>query len=427
MKKISLILIAVLCMAFVACNNNTGSGNPETVTPNEILKNLPVTAADFAEMLGTDNRSLSRAAEPVLVNLAEQDSISINESKISTTSEILLLIMKFCISQTEDFEFGKNTRIGVIGDAFENAKDEFLTVYPAAEVDSYLANFATRDFGTVRVDLDDSRVVIFWHLASWSDSGKTFPDCYLYITGTYKNGKYENLAVYGEGYCYRYTENWTFEKAVPVFEKTYVSDNKVIVAGQSLDDLDTIGNNNLYRIDYPSDSYSGYSTSLDHNVTVVYKDASYIMQGRLEGSNYECYVINPDSTLVLEQDKVGNEYKSFIPLKYLSLPEGAALYKDGSNYTLKNDNATEAVPIIDYNYNENTDPVYKNTSTTSTEYVKTPFSFTKAEDCTTLISKFIELRKKGLEAGTYAAEILSKTELEGYQKKLADWKQTVSE
>ena len=433
MKKIiSLMILAVSFIAFISCNNgntndNNNSSEEQTVTPAELLKNIPVTPADFADMLKTDNAS--RVVESIPVNLAEQDSIFVIESKIYTNSELLLFILKYCISQTEDFEFGKNSRIGVIGDAFESAKNEFLKVYDPTEVDIYLKNFATRDFGTVRVDLEDTKAVIFWHLASWSDNGSKFPDCYLYITGTYKNGKYENLAVYGEGYCYRYnnTEDWTLEKAVPVFEKIFVSDNKVIVAGQSLDDLDTIGNNNLYRIDFASDSYSGYSTSLDHNVAVVYKDASYITDGRLEDNDYECFVINPDGTLVLELRKRDNEYTSYIPLKYLSLPDGAVLYKEGSSYKLEYGDYSGDVSIINYHYNANRNPAYSNTSTSNTEYVKEPFTFTKEEACKAYVSKFIEMREKGLAAGSYATEFLPKTEREEYQKSLAEWKKTLSE
>ena len=73
MKKIiSLMILAVSFIAFISCNNgntndNNNSSEEQTVTPAELLKNIPVTPADFAEMLGTDNRSLTRAAEPVLV------------------------------------------------------------------------------------------------------------------------------------------------------------------------------------------------------------------------------------------------------------------------------------------------------------------------------------------------------------------------
>ena len=432
MKKIiSLMILAVSFIAFISCNNgntndNNNSSEEQTVTPAELLKNIPVTPTDFADMLKTDKAS--RVVESIPVILAEQDSISVNESKISTNSELLLFILKYCISQTEDFEFGKNIKIGVIGDTLKSARDDFLTMYSSDDVDIFLEMYATRDFGTVRVVLEDSKAVIFWHLASWSDRGRNFPEAYLYITGTYKNGKYENLAVYGEGVCYRYnTADWTVKKAVPVFEKIFVNDNKVIVAGQSLDDLDTIGNNNLYRIDFASDSYSGYSTSLDHNVTVVYKDASYITDGRLEDNDYECYVINPDGTLVLELRKRDNEYTSYIPLKYLSLPDGAVLYKEGSSYKLEYGDYSGDVSISNYNYNANRNPAYSNTSTSNTEYVKEPFTFTKEETCKAYVSKFIEMREKGLAAGAYATEFLPKTEREEYQKSLAEWKKTLSE
>ncbi len=430
MKKISLILIAVLCMAFISCNNNTDSVNPdpETVTPNELLRNLPVTTADFAELLKEGNAS--RVADPSPVNLAEQDSVVIRNNKISSTSEIFLLIMKFCISQTENFEFGKNTRIGVIGDAFASAKKDFLKVYPPEDVDMYLNSFATRDFGTIRVDFDDTKAVIFWHLGSWSDSGTTFPDCYLYVTGTYKNGKYENLSVYGEGYCYRYKADYSFDKAVPVFEKTYVSGNKVVTYGQSLDNMNSIGNNNLYKIEYVSDSIVMYSLSMGKtSANVAYKDSSYGLQGVSAADAYSCYVINPDNTLVLKQEKnvtsTGDEYVNVIPLRNLSLSDGKTLYEEGSDYIIDSDPIEGSIE----NFEKNSDMglVYINKSNISTEYVESPFIFSKAADCTSMISKFNTLSSKAKIFETYSADLPSKAELEGYQKKIADWKQTVSE
>ncbi len=448
MKKISLILIAVLCMAFIGCNtgntvdngsddgNGAGTGtgtavvNPDpeepVVTPNELLRNLPVTTADFADMLKTSKRSVTRAEVPVEINLAEQNDIVLNTSPITTNSELLLVIMKFCVSKVDNFEFGKNARIGVIGDAFEESRDELLSVYPSNEVDIYINSFATRDFGTVRIDLDDSKVAICWHLAGWYDMGMNFPDCYLYLNGTYTNGKYENLSVYGEGYSYRTAEDNSVY-AVPVFEKTYVSNNKVVTFGQSLDNMDSIENNNLYKIEYDSNSIEQYSISMSNEGKVTYNDSSYKVEGAMSGSDYSCYVVNTANNLVLKQEKSGDDYNNSIPLTYLSLPDGAKLYREGLTHKVISDGDPVVVNISNFEDNDNYDVVYKNKSTTSTDYVQEPFIFAKADDCTAMLTKFNTLSQKAMSSASYASDLPSKTELDGYQKILSDWKKTIVE
>ena len=474
MKKISLILIAVLCIAFAGCDigntvandsgdgtgtgsgtstdtetgtgtgtgtesgteagtgSETGSGgvkpDPEepVVTPNELLRNLPVTAADFADMLKTSKRNITRAEVPVEINLAEQNDIALNTSPITTNSELQLVIMKFCVSKADNFEFGKNARIGVIGEAFEESRDELLSVYPSNEVNIYINSFATRDFGTVRIDLNDSKVAICWHLAGWSDMGMNFPDCYLYLNGTYTNGKYENLSVYGEGYSYRTAEDNSVY-AVPVFEKTYVSNNKVVTFGQSLDNMDSIENNNLYKIEYDSNSIEQYSISMSNEGNVAYNDSSYKFEGRMSGSNYSCYVVNTDNNLVLKQEKSGNDYNNSIPLTYLSLPDGAKLYREGLTHKVISDGDPVVVNISYFEDNDNYDVVYKNKSTTSTDYVQEPFIFAKADDCTAMLTKFNTLSQKAMSSASYASDLPSKTELDGYQKILSDWKKTIVE
>ncbi len=120
MKKISLILIAVLCMAFISCNNNTDSVNPdpETVTPNELLRNIPVTTEDLRAMLESSTARTIRSADEANEN-----------SDVPQASDLIPFVLKTFISETTGFEFGKNKTIGIISEFSENAKREFAKVY----------------------------------------------------------------------------------------------------------------------------------------------------------------------------------------------------------------------------------------------------------------------------------------------------------
>ena len=205
MKKIIIsIILALSLMAFIGCNN--GNKANDDVTPAELLKNIPVTTEDLRGML-----QASRSAE---------------SNETPSNSDLVPFILKTLISETEGFEFGENMTLGVIGTFSENAKNEFAKVY-GDDTDEYLESFSVRNFGTAFVDMKDDKVTIFWHMPENHDAEMTFPECFIYINGTYENGYYESIELYGEGYSYGEDANGNF-KAYPIYEKKYVSGDKVI-------------------------------------------------------------------------------------------------------------------------------------------------------------------------------------------------------
>ncbi len=254
MKKISLILIAVLCMAFISCNNNTDSVNPdpETVTPNELLRNIPVTTEDLRAMLESSTARTIRSADEANEN-----------SDVPQASDLIPFVLKTFISETTGFEFGKNKTIGIISEFSENAKREFAKVY-GDNTDVYLESFQKRDWGTVNVNMEGNNVTIFWYIPNNFDGEMNFPECSIFITGIYKNGSYENIELYGEGYSYGTDENGAF-KAFPIYEKKYVSGDKVISKGFILKET-TLSNNTVIKIEITANgkiqSTESYSNDL---------------------------------------------------------------------------------------------------------------------------------------------------------------------
>ena len=244
MKKIIIsMILAVSLMAFIGCNNGNKADDDQPVTPAELLKNIPVRPDDYTNMLRSATVNNSRTA-----------SNEITETQ--TQTEIILLVLKTCISETSGLEFGKNKTIGVIGEFSENARNKFLEIYPAAYVDGLFESFATRDFGSTYVNMENDKVTIFWYMPGWSpQEGTNFPACYLYIDGTYKNDRYEEIKIYGENYCYCYDSADNFVKAVPIYEKTYISDNKVISLSFNLTE-DDITKNKVSKLEVTSNSAS---------------------------------------------------------------------------------------------------------------------------------------------------------------------------
>ncbi len=213
MKKILYsILLAVSLFAFLGCDN--GNKANDDVTPAELLKKLPVTTADFKDMLNSTSR----------------EAASSQNDDTPSQADVILLVLKHCISEVEDFELGENKKIGVIGEFSETAKEEFMKVYKQDKnyVDVLFESFATRDFGTVNVSKEDNYVTIYWYMPAWGDNGITFPASYLYAYGRYYRGKYEHITIYGENYHYCYKSDNSFDKAVPIYEKTFIVDDKVI-------------------------------------------------------------------------------------------------------------------------------------------------------------------------------------------------------
>lgn len=251
MKKIIIsMILALSLMTFIGCNHGNNKADDD-VTPAELLKNIPVTTADLKDMLTTSSRNTSRAAD---------------SNETPSTSDLVPFILKTLVSEKDGFEFGKNKTLGVIGTFSDKAKNEFAKIY-GDDTDEYLESFSVRNFGTAFVDMEDDKVTIFWYMPGWSpDNGTTnFPACYLYINGTYKNGNYENITIYGEGYCYCYDEYNNFEKAVPIYEKKYVSGDKVISKSVILKET-TLTNNQVSKIEVTSTgvtkSTESYSSDL---------------------------------------------------------------------------------------------------------------------------------------------------------------------
>ena len=222
MKKIIYsILLAVSLLAFIGCNNGHKDDADANLTPAELLKNLPVTTADFANMI--------RAA-------TDREAASSQNGDTLSQSDMILLVLKHCISEVEGFELGENKKIGVIGDFSTAARNEFLKFYDENYVDGLFESFAVRDFGTVNVSKEDNYVTIYWYMPAWSPNEDiTFPASYLYAYGRYYRGKYEHITIYGENYhyCYKTVNNGgkdhqIFDKAVPIYEKTYIVNDKVI-------------------------------------------------------------------------------------------------------------------------------------------------------------------------------------------------------
>ena len=239
------MILAVSLMAFIGCNNgNNKNDDDQPVTPADLLKNIPVRPDDYTNMLrsATVNNSREAASE----NIAETQS----------QAEIILLVFKNCVSETNGLEFGKNKTIGVIGEFSENARNQFLDIYPADYVDGLLESFATRDFGSTYVNMENDKVTIFWYMPGWSpEEGTNFPGSYLYIDGIYKNGRYEEIKIYGENYCYCYDSNHKFVKAVPIYEKTYISDDTVISLSFSLKE-EIINKNKVSKLEVTANSAS---------------------------------------------------------------------------------------------------------------------------------------------------------------------------
>ena len=210
MKKIIiLMMMAVSLLAFIGCKHNI-SDEP-TATPAELLKNIPVTEADFSAML---NANGSRSGD------------SNENSEPPSNSDLILGILKTLVSEKAGLEFEKNQTIGVIGTFSDNAKKELTKIY-GDQTDNYLNSFAVRDFGYVLIDMKGNKATIYWYMPENQDDEITFPECSIYINGTYKNGNYESIEIYGEGYSYGKDANGNF-KAFPIYEKKYVSGNKVI-------------------------------------------------------------------------------------------------------------------------------------------------------------------------------------------------------
>ena len=229
MKKILYsILLAVSLFAFMGCDNGN-KAHADDVTPVELLENLPVTTEDLRGML-----QASRSAE---------------STETPSNSDLVPFILKTLISETQGFEFGENKTLGVIGTFSENAKNEFAKVY-GDDTDEYLESFAVRDFGTAFVDMKDDKVTIFWYMPENKDATMTFPACSIYINGTYKNGNYESIELYGEGYSYGKDANGNF-KAYPIYEKKYVSGDKVISKSVILK-VSSLTNNEVSQIEVTS-------------------------------------------------------------------------------------------------------------------------------------------------------------------------------
>ena len=210
MKKIIiLMMMAVSLLAFIGCKHN--NSDEPTATPAELLKNIPITEADFSAML---NANGSRSGD------------SNENSEPPSNSDLILGILKTLVSEKAGLEFGKNQTIGVIGTFSDNAKEEFAKIY-GEDTDEYLKSYSKRNFGSVRINIEDDNATIFWNMPENHDDDMTFPECSIYINGTYKNGNYESIEIYGEGYSYGKDTNGNF-KAFPIYEKKYVSGNKVI-------------------------------------------------------------------------------------------------------------------------------------------------------------------------------------------------------
>ena len=166
MKKIIIsIILALSLMAFIGCNHGNNKADDD-VTPAELLKNIPVTITDLTNILNNQNRAGDS-------NNEEPD-----------TSDLVLFVLKTLISETTGLEFEKNKTIGVISTFSDNARQEFIKVY-GDEVDGYLENFSQRNFGSVRIDIDNDEVTIFWYMPENVTTGMTFPECSIYINGTY--------------------------------------------------------------------------------------------------------------------------------------------------------------------------------------------------------------------------------------------------
>ena len=250
MKKIIISIILTLClMAFVGCNNGNKPDDAPTTTPAELLKNIPVTTTDLSDMLQTTSRNINREAD--------------SNNETPDTSNLVLFILKTLISETSGLEFGNNKAIGVIETFSDNARQEFAKVY-GDETDGYLESFSQRNFGSVRIDMNADKVTIFWYMPENKTEDMTFPICYIYINGIYKDGYYENIAIYGENYSYGTDLEGNF-KAYPIYEKKYVSDNKVISKSVILKDS-TLTNNQVSKIEVTASgvtkSTEGYSSDL---------------------------------------------------------------------------------------------------------------------------------------------------------------------
>ncbi len=245
MKKIILsMILAVSLMAFIGCNNGNNKADDD-VTPAELLKNIPVTTTDLTNILNNQNRAGDS-------NNEEPD-----------TSDLVLFVLKTLISETTGLEFGKNKTIGVISTFSDNARQEFIKVY-GDEVDEYLENFSQRNFGSVRVDIDNDEATIFWYMPENVTTGMTFPECSIYINGTYKDGYYESIEIYGENYSYGTDSEGNF-KAYPIYETKYVSESKAISKNVILKET-TLTNNQVSKIEVTASgvtkSTESYSSDL---------------------------------------------------------------------------------------------------------------------------------------------------------------------
>lgn len=239
MKKIIIsMILAVSLMAFIGCNN--GNNADDDVTPAELLKNIPVTTADLTNMLYNQSRAADSNNEPL------------------EPSDLVPFILKTLISETTGLEFGKNKTIGFIGTFSDNARQEFAKVY-GDQTDIYLQNYSQRNFGSVRVDMNNDKVTIFWYMPENETTDGTFPDCSIYINGTYKNGYYESIEIYGENYSY------VEGNAYPIYEKKYVSGDKVISKSVTLKDS-TLAKNQVSKKEVTSTgvtkSTESYSSDL---------------------------------------------------------------------------------------------------------------------------------------------------------------------
>ena len=235
------MILAVSLMAFIGCNH--GNNTDDDVTPAELLKNIPVTTADLKGMLQSTSRNASGEAE---------------SNETPAASDLVPFVLKTIVSETDGFEFGKNKTLGVIGNFSDKAINEFTKIY-GADINTYLDSYRVRDFGSVLVNMEGDKATIFWYMPENQDDSMTFPECSIYINGTYKNGNYESIEIYGEGYCYE------SEGVFPIYEKKYVSGDKVISKSIILRET-TLTNNQVSKIEVTASgvtkSTESYSSDL---------------------------------------------------------------------------------------------------------------------------------------------------------------------
>lgn len=387
-----------------------------TVTAAELIKKLPITFKDFQNQTTSPSREASTISWEDCPPVISWDYSRVSDEESNAAVVLFVSILKNDIGPSSiDIPLGQTVDVSSI----KTYSQDTVTLFSTVEIDP--ADWIT-NLGRVKVtyDAETDNMEIFWLVTTKNFLDEETTSSPLYITGIYKDGKYQSVTsqIYSDGH--------------PLIESFIKTENGFVDNGISMGEESPYKRKTIMENDAKKDFFyqNGKATQIG------YLDSSLACYWRTyrDSPSEEFYVFDENGYLVFTESGSSNNYMQIIPLNFLQssitiVQEGQYFYQGSvseENKLINLENRQFDVYNSDKSDSEYKDFVCLKLSSTANNTIDIPtyFTFQKKDYTISAINKIAELLEES-KTTAIKDDFLTDAELQEIQTTIDTWIQSL--